>query len=281
MFMRKPRKTFDVVDLISLICLGRKERYAFERHLALLTFSLWVLDPKDPHFVERGRFLGAAQIAKMLFERGSKRSSSEQLFLANEFSHERILTELLSEKLRGSFLDDIQERVDDAQLAARVASTFFLAPPPRLTTKRPSLNKAIHFIERGGFGPEYKSSPAAVKKVWVKYITAVPFFLADSPYFLDGPFLQMRGLSPHSSKWIQDANKILKNEDGLLTYFRIAKWIQERFYSLLDPATQRRFQFVHLPRQIEPTELSGLAFNEEQTQLYNAYTTAKAVEQGK
>jgi hypothetical protein len=54
----------DLSDLISLICLFRKETYAFERHLALLTFGLWVVEPRDAAFVKHGRLVGAAQIVK-------------------------------------------------------------------------------------------------------------------------------------------------------------------------------------------------------------------------
>ena len=40
-------RTLNLTDLIAVICQLRTEQYEYERHLALLTFGLWVIEPND------------------------------------------------------------------------------------------------------------------------------------------------------------------------------------------------------------------------------------------
>jgi hypothetical protein len=265
----------DPNDLISVVCRLRKETFAFERQLALLTFSLWILAPNDLAFIERGRFLGAAQIVKSILSKRKKRTPKEKLFLTTEFSCERVLAEILSEELRGSFLDDILQKTDDIELAARVASTFFLAPTSRLKTKRPSLNKAIFFMGKGGFGPQFCSSPAAIKKAWVENVVSTPLYLAGDTDFIKKPVITIAGLSPHTSNWINTAGSILHSDVSLIKYFGIARSIQEEFYRLLDPVSRKRFQFIKYPNQISAIKLSKVDFPAEELAIYESYSTAK------
>jgi hypothetical protein len=178
--MSSPIRELDLTVLISLICLFRKETYAFERHLALLTFGLWVVEPHDIMFVKHGRLVGAAQIVKSLFQGNGKASlSSHRKFLEREFSPNLVASALTSPPVIGPFNDEIESRQGYLELAESIAETFLRAPTPKFHTKRPSLNKAIHFIVNGGYGREYKYSPATIKRQWVAYAITAPFLLAE------------------------------------------------------------------------------------------------------
>jgi hypothetical protein len=265
--MAKSESQIDVTDLISLVCLFRKETYAFERYLALLTFSLWVLEPNDPTFVRHGRIVGAAQIVKSLLQKKRQISQSQQkAFLEREFSSDAIASALLSPPVIGPFGEELEPRKFDLELAASIADTFLHAPPSRLTSKRPSLNKAIHFIANGGFGPSYKFAPATIKKQWVAYGVTVPFFMAEE--LTD---LKLLGHAPDTPEWLKSSKSLLTQVAALREYFGIAKTIQDNFSSKLDPKSKARFHFRSFPTQVVPEPLEVPVFTDDQLTLYQSY----------
>jgi hypothetical protein len=230
---KSPSK-IDILDLISLICLYRKEAYRFERHLALLTFGLWVVEPNDLKFVRHGRLVGAAQIVKSLAEKGVKvASATQRKFLEREFSADVVASALLSPPVIGPFNEEIEQRRFELELAGSIADTFLQAPNSKLHTKRPSLNKAIHFIANGGYGPQYKFAPATIKRQWVNYVVTAPFLLAE--YEINAKVI---GLAPDAPRWLKSTDALLKHTAGLREYFDIAKSIQEAFLPKLDQVIQ-------------------------------------------
>src|ERR1700691_3407218 len=122
--MSSPIRELDLTDLISVICLFRKETYAFERHLALLTFGLWVVEPHDISFVKHGRLVGAAQIVKSLFNGNGKPSIPPyRKFLEREFSPNLVASALTSPPVIGPFNDEIESRRGYLELAESIAET--------------------------------------------------------------------------------------------------------------------------------------------------------------
>jgi hypothetical protein len=243
--MPKPPSKIDIMDLISLVCLYRKEAYIFERHLALLTFGLWAIEPNDLTFVKHGRLVGAAQIVKSLVEKhGKVTTPAQQRFLEKEFSVDVVASALLAPPVIGPFNEEIEQRRFELELAGSIVETFLCAPSSRLHTKRPSLNKAIHFVANGGYGPAYKFAPATVKKQWVNYVVTAPFLLAEYEIIA-----KVIGLAPDTPQWLKSTNALLKKTAWLREYFGVAKSIQEAFLPKLDPVSRKRFHFVQYPPQ--------------------------------
>jgi hypothetical protein len=261
----------DLSDLISLICLFRKETYAFERHLALLTFGLWVAEPRDATFVKHGRLVGAAQIVKSLLQKSGKITlPSQRKFLDKEFSSNAVSSALISCPVIGPFKDEIEMRRFDLELIESIVETFLQAPASKDHNKRPSLNKAIHFIVNGGFGCDYKFAPATIKKQWVAHAVVAPFLLAEH----DLNF-QLIGLSPDTPLWLKSTNAILKKTHELQEYFGLVKSIQEAFVAKLDPVSRHRFDFVELPSQIEKVPFDFEPFSEDELKIYQSYSAPK------
>jgi hypothetical protein len=261
-------RTLNLTDLIALICLYRQENYAFERHLALQTFGLWVIEPNDTRFVEHGRLLAAARIANSFIK--AKPSTAERKFLALEFSRKAIALGLLSPPVIGPFNEEIDHRKPDLELAASIVETFLRAPLSGRREKRPSLNKGIHFIRHGGFGSEYKFAPATIKRQWISRATTAPFFLADRELNL-GLF----DLAPDASQWLKLAGKILKNVDKLQEFIGLASSVQGQFVSKLDPVSRRRLRFVAFPPQTDSISYEFEPFSGDELIVYQSYKAPK------
>jgi hypothetical protein len=262
-------KTLKIRDLISLICDLRNEAYAFERHLALLTFGLWVVEPNDIAFVKHGRLVGAAQIVRSL-SRKQLTLPSQRKFLEVEFSTDLITSAIISPTVIGPLSDEIEGRQSNFDLAESVVFTFLSAPPPKEAAKRPSLNKAIHFILNGGFDPNYKASHATIKKQWVNHAETTPFLLAE-----EDSGLKLIGVPPDTPEWLKSSTEALKKPRQLREYFGMARQIQLDLMSKLDPVSLKRFQFVEFPSEIEPVELQYPPMTDEQLKIYKGYKAPK------
>jgi hypothetical protein len=261
-----PADQLDIADLISVICSYRKEEHIFERHLALLTFGLWVFEPNDLTFVHHGRFIGAAQIVKSLPARPAAKQFKHKAFLAAEFAPETVAATLIAPPVIGPFNEELDFRSDNLNLAASIVETFLCAPPSRLTTKKPSLNKAIHFIANGGYGQTWKFSPATIKKQWIAYGATASFGLAQM-YLNETKII---GIAPDSHDWFKTTSTLLRHTELLREYFGMAKYIQREFVSKLDPGS-KQFSFASFPPQLSEIALELEVFEGEQLRLYQRY----------
>ena len=255
----------NISDLISLICNLRKEAYGFERHLALLTFGLWMTEPNDFAFLKHGRLIGAAQIVKSI--RGAQlTSASWKRFTEREFSNDYVTAALISPPVIGPLRDEIEARQSESDLVRSIVETLLSAPTPKDPARRPSLNKAMHFILNGGYGPDYKASPATIKRQWVRYVTTTPFLLAEEEMNLG-----MISVAPDADNWLSSVNKLLKKTQLLREYFGVALGIQSALITKLDPVSRRRFQFVAIPDEIEQIDCEYEPFTAEQMKIYDSY----------
>jgi hypothetical protein len=255
----------NISDLISLICNLRKEAYGFERHLALLTFGLWMTEPNDLAFLKHGRLIGAAQIVRSI-GKAQLASASWKRFIEREFSSDCVTTALISPPIIGPLKDEIEARQSEADLVRGIVETLLSAPTPKDPARRPSLNKAMHFILNGGFGPDYKASPATIKRQWVRYVTTTPFLLAEEEMNLG-----IIAVAPDADIWLRSINKLLQKPYLLREYFGVTLGIQNALIFKLDPVSRRRFHFVTIPAEIEQIECEYQPFNAEQQKIYDSY----------
>ena len=114
---------------------------------------------------------------------------------------------------------------------------FFLSCPLEL---KPSLNKAIYFMERGGF--PIGGSSATLRANWVRYIVSSPFIFVDFPAI---------DFQPDDVRHAAESIELLGNEDKLRRYFGMARFVQGEFLERLDVVTRKRFTFVDFPDGID------------------------------
>jgi hypothetical protein len=195
---------------------------------------------------------------------------AERRFLELEFSSELVASALVSAPVLGRFKDEIEIRLAGLDLASSIVETFLRAPPSKFKNKRPSLNKAIHFIANGGYGSEYKFAPATIKKQWSTHKAATPFQLAERELNF-----QLIGLAPDASQWLKSTKAILTKTDKLQEYFDIAKSIQELLMSKLDPVSRQRFSAVEFPFQTEPILYEYESFSGDELRVYQSYKAPK------
>jgi hypothetical protein len=161
----------DIGKLIDVICKYRKERYRFERYVALLTFSSWLHAPKRPHVVDHARVVAAARViveinTPALSISVKQRPAAIDAIARNEFSPIRVANALVFVPLGRSFVDLFR---GDRALTVVSAIAAFILRYPSEEKKRPSLNKAVSFISKGGFGATenmlgFIRSPVPLKK---------------------------------------------------------------------------------------------------------------------
>src|SRR5205807_9875555 len=138
-----------------------------------------------------------------------------------------------------------------------MAVEFFLTCPREL---RPSLNKAIHFLENGGFN--LGGSAASLKNNWVKYLVSSPFA------FVEFPALDFQ---PDDLRHVPESIELLKDEDKLRRWFGQARCVQEQLVQRLDRTTRERFRFTEFPTEIASCPIKLSTYTPEQIQIIKSY----------
>jgi len=253
----------DVADLIKVICKIRQERYRFERHIALRTFSAWVFWPTNSRIIHHAKIVSAARVIRMVQEGDLPVEPSKKMeCLANIVKEamplEPLADVLINPPLKDRFCLQAEESFGVTDIYQVIE--FFLSCPIEL---RPSLNKAIYFMKRGGF--RFGSSSATLRANWVLYVTSSPFIFVDFPAI---------DLQPDDIR-VAEGIKLLGNESKLVRYFGGAKYVQEQLMGRLDPTTRRRFKFVEFPREIDARPVEIQPYSPRQIDIIKSYRAPK------
>ncbi|MDA9497667.1 hypothetical protein [Bradyrhizobium sp. CCBAU 11357] len=131
----------DITDLIALLTGLRKEAFPFEKHIALLTFATWLQYPTDQAVLRHAQIVSAAAC---YIDSGGKHNPLVTV--------ETLSFALLDSPLTRPFVDTPTSFVTLSVAVTDIASFLLCCPSER----KPSLNKALFFLESGGFAyPEW------------------------------------------------------------------------------------------------------------------------------
>lgn len=239
-------------ELTATILGLRAEKHLFDRLISLLTFSSWLQYPDNPAIVQQSRVLASANV--LVNKRLSQRQKSA---LANkELDHQLVAGLLLNPPEMGSFSENFEFNQEALFDAASIAEFFAIWPDEDMKPKQPSFNRALHFIDGGGFvtnptAPKnqqigHQSSKTTIKKSWRRYAVSGPFIFAAEVADL----LRIIDLAPDDPASITDGEDILRDRKILKVYFETARAIQERMLQFLDEKTKARFPFVNFPKGV-------------------------------
>jgi hypothetical protein len=265
---------FDPTDAVAVISGQRKQRFALERELALIGFITWMHFPTRPDFVSMGQAVGAAN-----FFLGLSPAKRARVVRENPlFSQELFARALIGFPLGDSFQLEFKSLYNEMVNISEIIEFFMICPAER----RPSLLKALHFIEQGGFvsedvqkreKSEYTRSAATLKKSWVSHVVAGPFIWTAESF----DFEKLIRCSPDGTATISEAKKFLDTPDKIADFFAAAKFCQDRLISRLDPRSRSRFKFVKFPHNIASADVELPEFDKYQIAFLETYQAPKLI----
>jgi hypothetical protein len=168
----------------------------------------------------------------------------------------------------------------DNELADSAAIAAFIVRCP--SEMRPSINKALFFIDAGGFTVDlltveeaierrYTVSPATIRKAWASCAASATFTLAADR--LDIEFISK--LAPDDETSISEASKILDDLPRARRYFGGARYIQEILLTRLDVNSRKKINFLTFPDCIQVHAIEPRAFNAAQLDIIKRYRAPK------
>ncbi|WP_128935511.1 hypothetical protein [Bradyrhizobium zhanjiangense] len=257
---------FNPKDAIAVLTGGRREHFGKERETALVGFIAWMCYPNNPKVIAAAQAIGAANY--LLNSKGDTRLPRSN----PHFSQATFASTLIDYPLDASF-KELDLEFDDLQNITEIVNFFMSCPDEQ----KPSLLKAIYFIDEGGFVPsdvrpeerrKYKRSAATLKNSWRKLAVAAPFIWAAS---LDD-FKIIFDLSPASPTMVKASSKLLSHRSALLDFFGNAKFCQEQLLSRFSPRT---FQFITFPSSVQSQPVQSEALDKAGIELIRTYRAPK------
>ena len=248
----------NIADLIALLTDQRREVFAFEKHIALMTFATWLQYPNDQEVLQHAQVVAAAAC---YIDSGGKRNPLATI--------ENLSLALLASPLDKPFVA-VSESSANLSGAITELVSFFLCCPPE---GKPSLNKALFFVENGGFKyPDMEAnaddarSVATLKIAWKDRASTGPFLWSMAITGME----ELYETLPDEHKAFKRAEKMLRNSKKLIEFFGTCKFVQERLLSVVDPDSRRRFS-VKFPKRLSPEECDFIPFDDRQLAILGKY----------
>lgn len=266
----------DLSGIAGLLLGNAPERYPFEREIEWIAFQTWLLSPDQPALVPHGKRVSAARAMRGLLdgEEWTKGIADPLQNLASIVAHvfePRAITEvLLDHEFIFRFRDDLPSQVDGLWGVERIVE-FFLSVDS-IPSLKPSLNKAMFFIDYGGYGKDAKRSLSSLKNDWVKYAVCSPFIYAAGGFDFDDFWI-----APDDEDAIAHAANSLDEEGWLQDFFGQALHTQNALLKNLDRSTVKRFKFLDFPDFIKPIPAETSALDAEQLKILKEYRAPKAI----
>lgn len=218
--------------------------------------------PDDEDVVLDAQTTAAANI----FLRERERGSSPQLPL----SFERLCQSIVCREIYGQYEDAFEELTDITDIVG-----FFMHCPEE---RRPSLGKAYHFIDSGGFVPtdadekdrrQMKRARSSLKAAWKAQARSGPLLWATYQ-FEDDPDLPY--FSPDSVDYLEDAIAFVQNRDRLLAFFGVALFCQQKLSRLLEKQPlAAKVKFLTFPEIVRPIRPDIYTLDEDQLKILDKY----------
>ncbi|WP_129590913.1 hypothetical protein [Bradyrhizobium shewense] len=268
-------RKFDPSDAIAVITGYRRQQFPLERELAFLGFVAWMLFPMKAQLVQTAQIIGAANYFIHLPK--ARRAS---LVRANPyFSQELFAKTLLTFPLGDTFSMEFESAFNELANINELIEFFMICP----IEKRPSLLKALHFIEKGGFVPAdvnesdrnaYKRSRSTLKVSWVNYAIAGPFIWSA----MQTNYEFITRLSPDLKTTIDRVEKFLAKKHEVMEFFELARFCQVRLIPRLDERSRSRFRFLEFPPNVTLVDVELSELDSAQTTILKDYRPPKLID---
>jgi hypothetical protein len=263
---------FNPADAIAVITGSREEVFPLERDFALIGFVAWMLKPKDPQFAETAQVVGAARYFVDTEMNASLARKNPH------FSQRNLARTLLRFPLGDTFRMEYDIAFNDLESIYELINFFMLCPQER----KPSLLKAIYFIENDGFisndvvageRRHFKRAASTLKKNWVSHLVSGPFIWAA----ISLDFEYLLKLAPDQISTKSKVSKFLARPTAVSDFFGLAKFCQERLLSYLDWKTMGRFKLIKFPPNFNPQDFDLPSLDAAQIAILLSYKKDKAL----
>lgn len=257
----------EITNLIGKLYEGKQERFPYERAIEIIKLSSWIMFPEEPRVLQHAQTTAAANLIRMLSSRELRRGNNRTEVI-EEIARAVLLPiavadSLLNPPLAHPFSMEIEAQSPDYWDAVDIVQFFFRCPKDL----KPSLNKAIFFLESGGLGDERTMSAASLRSYWVKYAVSASFPVAEQ--LLGHSII---GLAPDSKAALKTAIKLADKPDELRTYLSAVKNVQETLISKLDEKSRARFKFIRFPEAVgDDVDVEHNPYETNQVELIRKY----------
>jgi hypothetical protein len=234
-----------------------------------------MLFPNDPAFVIASQVVGAANYYTHLKSNSRVHIARQNPFFSSTAFAKTLLTYPAVGPLKENWSMAAEYDVGDIIHIIE----FFLNCP---IEAKPSLLKALYFIDRGGFVPDVSGlsegdrrgrSPTTLKTNWVRQRERGPFLWAAAVSKYDFLF----DISPEERSSIRKIERFLSRPNAVHEYFGIARFCQERLYDRLDSRSKSHFRFIKFPATVASVEMELQGFNPAQMNLLRQYRAPKLI----
>lgn len=252
-------------ELIALLIGERSEAHPLEKHIALGTFCTWLYDPDDDKVLEHATIVSAANIFRRCKDVRADTIPLSKQQLACALADPPLATDFVS------YFTNLESSMDSL---TNIVS-FFMFCPDNIV---PSLNKAFHFIEEGGFVDRSQSAEdqrellklrrrkSTLKALWKERAHTAPFVWSANfklPEILE--------LAPDDANIFKTTEKLLKKPEKLRRYFETVQWCQDRLQNNLEPSARRKIIFHKLPETLPGLRPNIGKFDRDQLKIISSY----------
>jgi hypothetical protein len=274
----------DLPRLIEVICGFKDERYPFEKHVALMTLSVWLLIPKEEGCVRQAGLISAASVIWAINNGKLGVPSSKTQSVIDRIAETMFPPLEVADALVNRFEIDT-----DDLIYANFITAFIFRCPKELN---PSVNKALFFMKNGGFTEELNDpgddipatiSPATLKVGWRACAASSPFAyvallrkrLDAIPSDLKGDELltlpEIMDLEIDEEDGVLEAGRILQDVPRLREFFGYARYIQDVLLERLQGTSIKKIPFVEFPDTIQPLVIEPRPFSPAQLEIIKSY----------
>ncbi|MCK1378551.1 hypothetical protein IVB33_10985 [Bradyrhizobium sp. 24] len=266
---------FDPSDAIAVITGYRRQRFPLERELAFLGFVTWMLFPTKAQTVQTAQIIGAANYFLQLPKSRRATLARTNPYFAQDVFAKTLLKFPLGDTFRMEFESAFNELANITELIE-----FFMICP---IEQRPSLLKALHFIEQGGFVPDdvketdrhaHTRSRSTLKVSWVNYAIAGPFIWSA----MQSKYEFITRLSPDLKSTINRVDKFLARKDEVMEFFELARFCQDRLIPRLDERSRARFRFLKFPPNVAAVDVGLSELDSAQAAILKDYRPPKLID---
>jgi hypothetical protein len=249
-------------EIIRFLLQDTPEPFPFARLVALLTLCAWMRWPDDEEIIIDAQTTAAANV--YLYEQ--KRGNAPQI----PISFERLCDSIVHRQIYGQYCEAFEEQVGAEDIVA-----FFMHCPEE---RRPSLGKAYHFIDEGGFissdfteeeRKQLKRARSSLKAAWKEQAKSGPL-LWSALVFEEDPDLIC--FAPDDVDYLEDAIAFVESKERLLRFFGVALFCQQRLSRLLEQQPlAAKIKFLSFPEIVGPVDPEIGTFDEEQLKILDRY----------